>query len=65
MIGKLLKEASPSTIDIPAGQSATITYKITATCELVSDTPAYGVRGDITVHNGGERATEVWLSLIR
>jgi hypothetical protein len=50
------KSADQEEVTIPTGQSVTVTFTITATRGEPRD--IYGVRGEICVTNGGDRATQ-------
>lgn len=54
----LSKSVTPLELTIPQGQSGTFQYTLTATRTLVSEEEVYGVRGQICVTNGGDKATE-------
>ncbi|MBC7242091.1 MAG: hypothetical protein H5T60_06570 [Anaerolineae bacterium] len=54
----LTKSVTPTSMEIPAGQSGTFTYTLTATRTLVSEQEVFGVSGEICVTNGGDRVTE-------
>lgn len=52
------KTVTPTSIEICSGQTGTVTYTINVTRTKVGETDVYGVRGTITVYNGGDRHTE-------
>lgn len=54
----IVKTADPTSIEIGKGQSAEIQYTLTVTRTQISETDVYGVRGTISVTNGGAVATE-------
>jgi hypothetical protein len=54
----LQKTASPSSLEIKSGDSATVNYTLTVGKTVVSDTTVHGVRGQVCVTNGGDRPTE-------
>ncbi len=52
------KSVSPESVTVKPGETATVTYTIVYERTEVSNTSAYGVRGEICVTNGGDRTTE-------
>lgn len=54
----IAKSVDPAEIEIKPGESGVVTYWISATRTQVSLVDKIGVRGDVCVTNGGERATE-------
>lgn len=54
------KSVNPTQINICSGQTGSVNYTISVTRILTSSSSedVYGVRGEITVHNGGAVATE-------
>lgn len=52
------KTVDPAEIDICSGNTGSIYYTITLTKTQVGEVDVYGVRGTITVYNGGAVATE-------
>ena len=53
----ITKDVTPTTVEMGLGGTEEITYKIT-TVRVPSVTETFGVRGEICVTNGGDRATE-------
>jgi hypothetical protein len=54
----LTKAVSPAEVEVRPGASASLEYTLTATRTLVAEREQVGVRGEICVTNGGDRATE-------
>lgn len=54
----IVKTADPTSIDICSGASGMITYTLTATRTIVSESEVYGVRGEICVSNTGAAPTQ-------
>jgi|GEM_PF-2270484 len=54
----LQKVVSPAEVEILPGASASLEYTLTATRMLMAETERVGVRGEVCVTNGGDRATE-------
>jgi len=54
----LTKAVSPAEVEVWPGASASLEYTLTATRTLVAEREQVGVRGEICVTNGGDRATE-------
>lgn len=52
------KTANPAELFLIRGTSGTIGYTLTVRRDQVSETDVYGVRGEVSVTNGGDKTTE-------
>jgi hypothetical protein len=55
---EVTKSASPSALELKAGDTATVEYTLQSTKTKTSDVMESGVKGQICVTNGGDKATQ-------